>query len=453
MPIIRSIHTERLDLHFDTPHNSPVNRISLLTGPNGSGKTDFLSSAARFLLSERSLRRNDYQRSRVQYSGLCAGVVTQTFSPFSRFPSARRELRAESFISQNYSEFYTCIGISQTKLYTARTLTRHTLEEALYRLAANDGMIFSLFNIINNLGYKSNFNLKYRAAPALDNFREISRTQGGDAFKLAFKRSGYAAGRAFESIRSELSADDGYELVASAIEVLSNFQASAYYYELNYNFYEKNIADFAAFQSFALLRRLGLLRLDGFYLVDDRYGALVDVTQTSSGQQQMLCSMLSLASALRDDSIVLIDEPELSLHPTWQYLYIDSLYAVLKQFQGCHVLVATHSPLIVQQGAKYGADVIQLNSGARVAPFSFESVIDAPQSIESTLLDVFKTPVTDSVYLANEILSAVVRAEENPESLRRSLASLHALLEIYNSSVSGDRKSVELIKQAIDCLS
>jgi len=45
----------------------------------------------------------------------------------------------------------------------------------------------------------------------------------------------------------------------------------------------------------------------------------MDVTQTSSGQQQMLCSMLSLASALKDNSIVLIDEPELSLHPkAWE---------------------------------------------------------------------------------------------------------------------------------------
>lgn len=314
-------------------------------------------------------------------------------------------------------------------------------------------MIFSLFNIINNLGYKSNFHLRYRATPALNNFREIARTHGNDAFKFEFQRSIYATGRAFDSIRSMLSTGDGYELVASAIEVSSNFQTSAYHYDLNYNFHEKNIVDFAAFQSFALLRRLGLLRLEGFFLIEERYGALVDVTQTSSGQQQMLCSMLSLASALRDESIVLIDEPELSLHPTWQYLYIDSLYAVLKQFQGCHVLVATHSPLIVQQGAKYGADVIQLNSGARAAPFSFDPVIDAPQSVESTLLDVFKTPVTDSVYLANEILSAVVRAEENPENLRGSLASLYALLEIYNSSISGDRKSVELIKQAIDCLS
>jgi len=453
MPIITSIQTERLSLQIDVLQNIPVNRISLLTGPNGSGKTELLSSAARYLVSERLLRSNIDTRSRVNFFGLCSGVITQTFSPFSRFPSAGGGFRAESFISRSGTDFYTCIGISQTKMYTARTLTRHTLEDALYRLAENESMISTLFQILHNLGYKSNFHLKYRANSAMNKLREIVRTHGADALKSELRRAGYTASRAFESIFSKLASGEGYDLVASAIEISSNFQTSENHYELNFNFYEKNINDFAVFQSFALLRRLGLMKLDGFFLIDEKYSAPMDVTQTSSGQQQMLCSMLSLASALRDDSIVLIDEPELSLHPTWQYLYMDSLFAVLKQFQGCHVLIATHSPLIVQQGSKNGADVIQLNGGSSAPKPNFDLNIDASQSIESTLIDVFKTPVTDSVYLANEVLSAVVSAEEDSINLGRSLDSLYALLEIYSNSTNGDRKSVELIKQAIDCLS
>ncbi|NWE15415.1 AAA family ATPase [Pseudomonas yamanorum] len=449
MAIINSIYTNRLSLHVNTALSAPVNRISLLTGPNGSGKTQLLSSAARYLVSQISMSPKVAPGSVVKTSGYISGLITQTFSPFSRFPSAERGFRADSFLSVSNNNFYTCIGISQTKSYTARTLTRNTLEEALYRLAASERIVYSLFNVIRNLGYKNKFFLKYRSIVDLEYLRNILRDRGFDAFLSKIKAARYR-GDGFNQLA--MDSEENYELLASAIEVLGRFQVSEKRYELDFNFYEKNTSDFAAFQSFALLRRLGCLRLEGFYLFEENNNELMDVTQTSSGQQQMLCSMLSLASALKDDSIVLIDEPELSLHPTWQYLYIDSLCAVLKEFQGCHVLIATHSPLIVQQGSKNGADVIRMDEKSRTSKPSADFYLKAYESIESTLLDVFETPVVDSIHLANKVLSIVVSAEENSNNAAQALNSLRLLLDIYSNPVSGDRKSAELIRQAIECL-
>lgn len=449
MAIITSIHTEHLNLNIDTPWNMPTNRITLLTGPNGSGKTQLLSSTARYLISTNSLKNNS-QLTNVTFTGQLSSVISQTFSPFSRFPSAKRGAQVSSFLSRHDHEFYTCIGISQTKTYTARTLTRHTLEDALYRLAESENIIFNLFNIIRNLGYRENFRLKYKGREDLNHFRRIIKTQGVSEFEREIRKLGYGHPG---STRSKLSPSPDYDLLASAIEISERFQLSSNNYELDFNLYEKNINDFAAFQSFALLRRLGLLRLEGFLLFDERNPMPMDVTQTSSGQQQMLCSMLSLASALKDNSIVLIDEPELSLHPTWQYLYIDSLYAVLKQFQGCHILIATHSPLIVQQGAKNGADIIQLQNKFHQNILSDDLHIKNHISVESTLLNVFETPVTDSTHLANEILSAVVSAEADPSNVANALHTLQNLLKIYSNPIADDRKSIELIKHAIDCLS
>jgi predicted ATP-dependent endonuclease of OLD family len=46
------------------------------------------------------------------------------------------------------------------------------------------------------------------------------------------------------------------------------------------------------------------------------------------------------------DSLILIDEPELSLHVAWQKTFIDSLARIIS-LNAFDVLLATHSPALV----------------------------------------------------------------------------------------------------------
>ncbi|MBL5906021.1 AAA family ATPase [Serratia fonticola] len=62
----------------------------------------------------------------------------------------------------------------------------------------------------------------------------------------------------------------------------------------------------------------------------------------SSGERQLL-TMLYAASKMSEDSIVLIDEPEISLHIDWQE---DLLKKMLSQLSGRQIIVCTHSPSI-----------------------------------------------------------------------------------------------------------
>lgn len=66
----------------------------------------------------------------------------------------------------------------------------------------------------------------------------------------------------------------------------------------------------------------------------------------SSGQWSWLYNLTSLCVALDDDSLVLIDEPENSLHPSWQREFIAALSEIMKSSQRCHAVVATHSAFI-----------------------------------------------------------------------------------------------------------
>jgi len=70
------------------------------------------------------------------------------------------------------------------------------------------------------------------------------------------------------------------------------------------------------------------------------------VDDLSSGQLQMLNNLLNLALCVKDDTLVLIDEPENSLHPEWQRDYVSLLRRSLACAKKCHIVIATHSPLV-----------------------------------------------------------------------------------------------------------
>lgn len=218
--------------------------------------------------------------------------------------------------------------------------------------------------------------------------------------------------------------------------------------------------DFAVLQALALLRRLRLIGLQRCAL-EMQDGPAVDLADASSGQQQMICSIFGLVAELRSNSLVLIDEPELSLHPTWQSSYLDRLTGLLKPFDGCHVLVATHSALLVQRGMAMGMDVMTLGGkvGTPTVVANRENRLVRHQvSVEETLLDVFHTPIKGSVFLANELFSLVTSVEESGTQIEREsvLARLSDLRATFASdqSAEGDLvlidKAIDLVKSAAD---
>lgn len=64
----------------------------------------------------------------------------------------------------------------------------------------------------------------------------------------------------------------------------------------------------------------------------------------SSGEQQLYYKVASLILIEPTDSLILIDEPELSLHPEWQATFISTLKKIGSNNQ---FIIATHSPYIV----------------------------------------------------------------------------------------------------------
>jgi len=75
-------------------------------------------------------------------------------------------------------------------------------------------------------------------------------------------------------------------------------------------------------------------------------GESVPLSSLSSGEQHLLVLVCALLFEVDEGSLVLIDEPELSLHIAWQQAVVDGLIRT-GAVRGLDFLIATHSPQIV----------------------------------------------------------------------------------------------------------
>ena len=71
-----------------------------------------------------------------------------------------------------------------------------------------------------------------------------------------------------------------------------------------------------------------------------------DINNLSTGEKTLLSKVLYLYFKGVKNQIILIDEPELSLHPRWQNQVL-KLYENFAKENNCQIIIATHSPHII----------------------------------------------------------------------------------------------------------
>jgi len=92
-------------------------------------------------------------------------------------------------------------------------------------------------------------------------------------------------------------------------------------------------------------KSIHISRDKGFYFKTTK-GKELKLSQLSSGEQHEVILLYELIFKTSADILVLIDEPEISLHITWQKEFLDDLLKIIKM-QNFQVLIATHSPSII----------------------------------------------------------------------------------------------------------
>ncbi|MDK9700758.1 MAG: ATP-binding protein, partial [bacterium] len=84
----------------------------------------------------------------------------------------------------------------------------------------------------------------------------------------------------------------------------------------------------------------------GFIIRSNHEASCVPPSKLSSGEQHELVLAYQLLFKTKANSLIFIDEPELSLHVSWQRQFLSDISKISK-LANLDFLIATHSPTII----------------------------------------------------------------------------------------------------------
>lgn len=418
------------------------NFFSLIIGNNGTGKSRILSSIARYFVNEikergqRQFFSNDYNFNR-----LPSKIIAVTNSISDKFPmddSFRPSLSSNSTLF--YRDFrYNYLGTrNRSNSYSNKSLMYRALDILFENYSEID--ISKIYrHVFKYLDYEPILKIEYQISSKLFKYTDGDITPN---ILLDFLDNQTSNNRYNNSSSSRLN-----EIAQVKIDEICDLINSQSFRkgEILINFSEKNILrmnnnkliyndNVQTYNLLGVLKRLELIR--GLQIkVYKKGGSEFDFNEASSGEANVMSTLIALIPLIQDNSLILIDEPEISLHPLWQAQYINLLDNIFSYYSGCHVIIASHSHFLVTDLPPNRSSVISLeNRKGRISSNIIEKSTYG-WSAEDILLNVFNMPSTRNFYLSQLISSALEKLADNGNArsdlniLKSKLSEFYPLLK------------------------
>lgn len=180
------------------------------------------------------------------------------------------------------------------------------------------------------------------------------------------------------------------------------------------------------------LRQLGMISSPEIQL--KRAGGY-SLQESSSGEYHFFSSIVGLMATVKPtNSLVLIDEPEISLHPNWQMKYLSFLRELFShpEYSTCHILVATHSHFLISDLKGDSSKIIGLKRAGKEI-----EIIDLPKGIdtygwsaEDVLYKIFGLRTTRNHYMEvdlRELLHSISEKKQNKSELQVIIKRLESV--------------------------
>ena len=121
-------------------------------------------------------------------------------------------------------------------------------------------------------------------------------------------------------------------------------------------------------------------------------GDKFDINELSSGEKQLFLRTLAIKMLNPENSIILIDEPELSLHPKWQQRIVDVYRKIGKNNQ---IIIATHSPHILGSVKKENIMLLDKDGEGKIVIKTGDELYDSyGQPTDRVLKDIMGLETT-----------------------------------------------------------
>lgn len=459
-------------LHFDTN-----NIFTVLIGKNGSGKSRILSSIAHLFCSidigKKLVRRDSYNYRRDSsypenfqcsyYNNdvntivhiaerrifgvreaistlekkqiLPESLICISTSPFDRFPTEREYY--SPMRKKNNEEFYFYYGIKDKGYGNPVVIL---LEKIIFLLSSKtqENQKTAFVKTLYFLNYQPRIKAIFRLKTSIDKLIINMQSLSPDDFLsyiLTITKTSKSYYEKYQGI--------DYNSICNAIYSLQNeIDLGLYgrYIDINVD-YSGNTENYRSYETISdikILSDLNILSLHDVILYPEDNGVYYQhytgeyqqgrsLYDASSGEQCILLSTLSIASAIKNNALILIDEPEISLHPEWQETYIELLMQIFNNHNGCHFIIATHSPQIISRLNNENCYITQTENGELKTAKEY---ID--KSADFQLARLFHTPGKENEYLRRLSVNILTKISKGIQLSHENLRDIEILMNAHN---------------------
>lgn len=142
-------------------------------------------------------------------------------------------------------------------------------------------------------------------------------------------------------------------------------------FDKKYSIYKELIEKLDTFTNIVnnklLYKKIKISKEYGIQIFSDNNNE-IELNDLSSGEKQEIILFFELIFSTDESLMILIDEPELSLHVAWQKKFINDLFNIIKNKnvnKNINIIIATHSPYIIGKYEENQIDLGELHKNAK----------------------------------------------------------------------------------------
>jgi len=445
-------HREKriVDVEFCSEYNKQ-NFITLAIGQNGVGKSFIMSQLAEFFknMEQHPKQPSDYLKYdyyKVIYvindlevtvecnRGEFRIITDDKYFDLTKYVPNR--VLALSFMINDKFTFqkndevnsrYRYLGIRQVSNASWTTSITKGVSEQIINSINSYKFRKQLAAILSYLSFEQKFFIVYETR------RKTLFTKGLSMKRIKEIRHNVSVKRFSSKAVKEISDDD-----LNRVLDFINSNNYGYYvddtmtklvYEFNTDFADDRLA--YDIRVLKIMQNLGLIEPPKVeFIRDDVFG----VDYASSGEKNIIHTMINLAANIEDGSLIIIDEPELSLHPNWQMKYLPLLRQLFIEYKNCHYLLATHSHFMVSDAKKEDSIITHMKQlETETGLLKYGKVIEYDTyawSVENILYTIFNVRTSRNHYFDTDVRN-LIKLISAPEDNKKKIKSLSEKLSIY----------------------
>lgn len=356
------------------------NDVSIIIGKNGTGKSQLLSDLV------------------YEYLNKDKTTIAISSSIFDKFSDVKRNLNKEKNYktnSVNRVDNYHHLGARNGPRIAEKTVENLILEN-------KKNTIELFFKILKYIGYDQKLGLKFKN-------NSLNANQKN---------------KMFESIDKNLLNDYNKIVNQDNILWIDGYEYNEF---LEHFFNVRNNLQEGGFS----------ISLDIFLTKGNIH---IPLLQASSGELVIITTYMHISLYIDNNSVIVIDEPENSLHLYWQKNFIKILLDLFASFKP-KIVIATHSPMLISI-----SEILNPETMIYVVHESlFEPLTEAPGNYEMILLELFETITPENRSFSNELIELL----NSLESGEISLKSFQSKIKKYEEIVYDNRQH-KLLKEILD---